>query len=159
MSTRPNDRTTVAVPVARSAGVAKSMRGNRRKDTSPERGVRSALHRRGWRFRVDIRLSAGGRRPRPDVVFTRWRVAVFIDGCFWHVCPEHGSRPKTNTAYWGPKLDRNVERDALDQQALTADGWRVVRIWEHVALVDAVAEIEAALHLAGATSARSDLNP
>lgn len=83
----------IEVPVAprsTSEGVARSMAGNRRRDTAPELMLRSALHKRGWRYRVDMRLaSSGGERPGPDLVFTRRRVAVFVDGCFWHCCPEH----------------------------------------------------------------------
>ena len=104
------------------------MRGNRRRDTSPELRLRRELHRRGRRFRVDERVKVEARRcPRPDILFTRWRVAIFVDGCFWHCCPEHGKPPKTNGAYWGPKLARNVERDAEDTAVLQAAGWKVLR--------------------------------
>jgi DNA mismatch endonuclease (patch repair protein) len=75
-------------------------------------------------------------------------VAVFVDGCFWHQCPEHGSSPKTNTAYWEPKLARNVARDRLDDAALTKAGWSVVRIWEHVDPEEALARVERALRRA-----------
>ena len=85
------------------------------------------------------------RRPRPDIVFTRQRIAVFVDGCFWHCCPEHGSRPKSNTDYWEPKLRRNVQRDRLNDEALYLAGWTVVRLWEHVPLHDAVERVERAL--------------
>jgi DNA mismatch endonuclease (patch repair protein) len=124
------------------------MQGNRRRDTTPEVRLRRALHKRGWRFRVDLRIPAAGRRPRPDIAFTRHKVAVFIDGCFWHGCPEHGSAPKTNRSYWGPKLRRNLERDLMDELALAATGWTVVRLWEHVDLEDALARVEDALQLA-----------
>jgi DNA mismatch endonuclease (patch repair protein) len=144
------DRVAVPVPVASSVGVARSMRGNRRRDTSPERRLRSALHRRGWRFRVDLPVLIESKRARPDLAFTRKRVAVFVDGCFWHCCPEHGRPPLSNTAYWGPKLARNAQRDQLDTERLQAAGWWVVRVWEHVPLEDAVATVERALHLAEA---------
>ena len=121
------------------------MRANRRRDTVPERRLRSALHRRGWRFRVDLPVETAVRRVRPDIVFTRRRVAVFVDGCFWHACPEHGQQPITNAFYWGPKLRRNVERDQADTDLLERDGWTVVRIWEHEPACDAVASIEEAL--------------
>ncbi|PZF02828.1 very short patch repair endonuclease [Curtobacterium sp. MCLR17_040] len=117
-------------PAATAAGVAKSMRGNRARNTAPELAIRRALHRRGARFRVDFRLQPP-MRTRADVVFTRQRVAVFIDGCFWHGCPAHGTTPKTNTDYWGPKLARNRERDADTTVALQASGWTVLRFWEH----------------------------
>jgi DNA mismatch endonuclease (patch repair protein) len=68
---------------------------------------------------------------RPDVIFTRWRIAVFVDGCFWHGCPLHGSTPRSNTEYWMPKLQRNRDRDCEAVQALAAAGWRSVRVWEH----------------------------
>jgi len=140
--------TPVRVPVASSPGVARSMRGNRRRDTSPERRLRSALHRRGWRFRVDVPIEVGSKRARPDLAFTRMRVAVFVDGCFWHSCPEHGRPPLSNTGYWGPKLARNAQRDRQDTDLLRAAGWQVVRVWEHVPLGDAIVEVERALHLA-----------
>lgn len=75
------------------------MRGNRRRDTAPELRLRSALHARGWRFRVDLPIAVDGGRARPDLVFTRWRVAVFVDGCFWHSCPVHGRPPLSNSGY------------------------------------------------------------
>jgi len=84
----------------------------RRRDTKPELALRRALHGRGYRYRKDLRLDLdSGARVRPDIVFTARRVAVFVDGCFWHCCPEHGTRPANNTWYWEPKLARNVERD------------------------------------------------
>ncbi len=122
------------------------MRAIRRADTKPEIALRSALHRRGYRFRKDYRLELnGGARVRPDIAFTARRVAVFVDGCFWHACPEHGHDPAVNEWYWAPKLRRNVERDRIADAALAGAGWRVVRIWEHVPLSDAVAAVAAAL--------------
>jgi DNA mismatch endonuclease (patch repair protein) len=107
------------------------MRANRRTGTTPELRVRSALHRLGLRFRADYQVNADGLRVRPDVVFTARRVAVFVDGCFWHGCSEHGSMPKANADYWTPKLQRNMERDKDVDARLHAAGWAVVRIWEH----------------------------
>lgn len=107
------------------------MRGNRRVDTSPERLVRSLLHRRGLRFRKNAALTVDGVRVTADIVFPSKRIAVFIDGCFWHGCPEHGRRPKANPAYWNAKLARNVERDARNTALLVAAGWTVLRHWEH----------------------------
>lgn len=111
------------------------MRANRRRDTEPERRVRTLLHAGGMRFRVDLPVAAGRARPvRPDIAFTRGCLAVFIDGCFWHGCPEHGRRPQVkNRHYWGPKIARNVERDIEHTQALAASGWTVLRFWEHEA--------------------------
>jgi DNA mismatch endonuclease (patch repair protein) len=107
------------------------MRRNPRRDTGPEIALRSELHRRGLRFRKDLPLRVPGRVVRPDVVFTRARVAVFVDGCFWHACPIHGNQPRANTEYWRPKLARNVARDRAVDSALQAAGWRVLRAWEH----------------------------
>jgi DNA mismatch endonuclease (patch repair protein) len=107
------------------------MRRNPRRDTVPERAVRSELHRRGLRFRKDLPLRVPGRVVRPDVVFTRARLAVFVDGCFWHRCPKHGNVPRANGDYWRPKLERNVARDRAVDAALGEVGWRVLRAWEH----------------------------
>lgn len=84
----------------------------------------------GLRYRVDRRPDPSIRR-RADIVFTKAKVAVFVDGCFWHNCPEHGPMPSRNVAYWEPKLHRNAERDAETNQLLTERGWEVIRVWEH----------------------------
>lgn len=117
----------------------------RRSDTKPEVALRSLLHRRGRRFRKDYRLDLPDARVRPDLVFTKSRVAVFVDGCFWHVCPVHGREPTHNEWYWSPKLQRNVERDRLADAALAAAGWKVVRVWEHVPPHEAARLIEGIL--------------
>jgi DNA mismatch endonuclease (patch repair protein) len=135
-----------AYPKASSPGRSANMRAIRRTDTKPELALRRALHRLGYRFRKDYRLDlATGRRVRPDIVFTRRRIAVFVDGCFWHACPEHGSKPAVNQGYWNPKLQRNTERDRAADAALELAGWQVVRLWEHVPLDDAVTAVVAAL--------------
>jgi DNA mismatch endonuclease (patch repair protein) len=85
------------------------------------------------------------RRVRADVAFPARRVAVFLDGCFWHRCPEHGNVPSANSAYWAPKLQKNVDRDRAVDAGLGEVGWRVVRVWEHVEPIDAVAEVRSAL--------------
>ena len=121
------------------------MRANKRRDTRPERALRSELHRRGLRFRVDYPVPVEGRSPRADIAFTRKRLAVFVDGCFWHGCPEHSQRPRANSDYWGPKLARNIERDRDQTARLEAAGWRVIRIWEHEPLSAAVARVAAGL--------------
>jgi DNA mismatch endonuclease, patch repair protein len=95
--------------------------------TQPELAIRSELHRRGLRYRVNARGLPG----RPDIVFTRARIAVQVDGCFWHGCPEHGSVPKSNTEWWRTKLEANRERDVRNDATLSADGWLVIRVWEH----------------------------
>jgi DNA mismatch endonuclease, patch repair protein len=121
------------------------MRANRRTDTKPELALRRALHRQGYRYRKDYRLDLTGARVRPDIAFTARRVAVFVDGCFWHCCPQHGTQPAANTWYWAPKLARNVERDRAADAALAEAGWRVVRVWEHESLDGAVAAVVSAL--------------
>jgi DNA mismatch endonuclease (patch repair protein) len=129
-------------PHPSSPGRSANMRANRRTDTKPELALRRALHKRGYRFRKDYRLDLdGGRRVRPDIAFTARRVAVFVDGCFWHACPEHGSKPRANDWYWTPKLARNVERDRVADQTLASAGWHVVRIWEHESLEQALAAV------------------
>jgi DNA mismatch endonuclease, patch repair protein len=107
------------------------MLANRRRDTGPELSLRSLLHRSGLRFRCDYPVATPSRRIRIDIAFTRWRLAVFVDGCFWHCCPEHSSVPRANEAYWRPKLARNVNRDHEVDGALRAAGWLVLRFWEH----------------------------
>jgi DNA mismatch endonuclease (patch repair protein) len=121
------------------------MKANRRADTKSELALRSALHALGYRYRKDFRLDLPARRVRPDIAFTARRVAVFVDGCFWHACPDHGSQPKNNEWYWSPKLARNVERDRAADAALTQAGWTVVRLWEHVPVTEAVALVTAAV--------------
>jgi len=119
-------------------------------DTKPELALRHALHRLGYRYRKDYRLDLdSGRRVRPDIAFTARKVAVFVDGCFWHACPEHGSRPRANEWYWGPKLIKNVERDRVNDAALILAGWTVIRLWEHVPLDQAVTTVVAALTATG----------
>ncbi|SEB44948.1 T/G mismatch-specific endonuclease [Amycolatopsis tolypomycina] len=131
-------------PAASSEGRSRNMRANRRADTKPEVALRSALHRLGYRYRKDFRLDLPeGVRVRPDIVFTARKVAVFVDGCFWHVCPEHGREPTSNEWYWTPKLRRNVERDQAANEALVRAGWRVVRVWEHLPIGEAVAVVTA----------------
>lgn len=133
----------VPYPEPRDAAATKVGKGNRRTDTKPEVALRSELHRRGLRFRKDHPIRVEGRRPiRPDVVFTRARVAVFVDGCFWHGCPEHQVVPKSNPDYWIPKLRRNVERDREASAILAAAGWTVLRFWEHEDPAQAAAGIE-----------------
>lgn len=100
----------------------------RGRDTGPERSIRSLLHSRGFRFRVHHRVLG---ICRTDIAFTRLRVAIFIDGCFWHGCPLHGVRPKNNAEFWTEKLSRNRQRDQRQTQDLEASGWSVLRFWEH----------------------------
>jgi len=110
------------------------MRANRKSNTGPELRLRSLLHRRGLRFRVNREVVIPGLRVRPDVVFVGRRVAVFVDGCFWHSCRWHGTRPRVNTHYWLPKLARVKARDRRVRTLLTSAGWKVVRLWEHLSV-------------------------
>jgi DNA mismatch endonuclease (patch repair protein) len=130
-------------PHPSSAAATAVMRGNRRKNTRPERVLRSELHALGLRFRVDHMIDTGGHRVRADIAFTRPRVAVFVDGCFWHGCPEHGNQPRVNTGYWGPKLRRNFNRDRRNDRELAAAGWTVLRVWEHEEPADVARRIRA----------------
>ena len=111
-------------PAAATPHVRTRMQRVRRRDTAAEVAVRSALHRRGLRYRVDVRPIASLRR-RADIVFRREKVAVFVDGCFWHGCAEHRGPPKTNTAWWQAKIERNRARDRNTDAQLFAEGWSV----------------------------------
>jgi DNA mismatch endonuclease (patch repair protein) len=138
-------RVRVGYPLPSSEAVTRVMRGNRRSDTRLEIRVRSELHRRGLRFRKQLLIIAGDVRVRADVAFPRQRLAVFLDGCFWHRCPEHGNSPRANSDYWSTKLDRNVERDQRVLVALDAAGWSVLRIWEHVPASFAADQVQTVL--------------
>ncbi len=127
-----------------SAGVSERMSRVRGRDTAPELELRSELHRRGLRYRVD-RRPLKGIPSRADLVFGPAKVAVYVDGCFWHSCPEHGTMPRSNEAFWQEKLGRNRERDAAVNDALAAAGWTVVRVWEHEAISAAADRVEAAV--------------
>jgi len=132
----------MSAPAASSPEASKRMKANRRSDTAPEVALRSALHKRGLRFRVDFSLAKLGLRARPDLVFTKQQLAVFVDGCFWHRCPEHATKPKANAAYWQAKLDANVQRDLRNNEILSKAGWSVIRIWTHEATEDAASKVE-----------------
>ncbi|MFW3171155.1 very short patch repair endonuclease [Geodermatophilus sp. CPCC 206100] len=120
------------------------MQTQRRRDTRPELALRQELHRRGRRFFVD-RAPLRGVRRRADLVFPRHRLAVFVDGCFWHACPEHGRVPRSNVDWWRKKLAGNAARDRDTDEQLAAEGWRVVRVWEHEPLDAAAGRVEIAL--------------
>ncbi|MCY3786885.1 MAG: very short patch repair endonuclease [bacterium] len=120
--------------------VRRSMVANRSRDTKPELHVRSAVHRRGLRFRVSVRPIA--ELPRTaDMVFRPAKVAVFIDGCFWHGCPEHYVEPRTNADYWSAKIARNKGRDSDTDQRLRDAGWTVLRYWEHEPIEEVAEDI------------------
>lgn len=125
-------------PTPLDGAVARQMQRMRRASTSPELALRRELHGRGLRFRVNH----SGMPGRPDIVFTRTRLAVFVDGCFWHCCPIHFVMPKNNRGFWQEKLDRNVARDREKDEALISAGWRVLHVWEHEDPVTAADLIE-----------------
>jgi len=106
------------------------MRRTRRRDTSCEMAIRRELHAMGLRYRVDHPLPFDRRR-RADILFTKAKVAVFVDGCFWHGCPEHGTLPKANESWWKEKIDANKRRDTDTVRQLELLDWTVLRFWEH----------------------------
>lgn len=138
----------MTTPSPSSSDARERMRSQRRRDTAPEMVYRRALFSLGLRYRVDLRIPP--LRRRGDIVFTRWKVIVFVDGCFWHACPSHGTVPRANGDWWLAKLRANVHRDRETDDLLRAAGWRVVRIWEHEAPQMALPRILAALGAAGA---------
>ena len=117
------------------------MRSNRGKDTLPELLARSALHKAGYRF-FKNRKPLAGVRCEVDIIFVRARLAIFIDGCFWHGCPTHATWPATNRDWWAQKLNSNRARDKANSQALQRAGWSVLRVWAHDAPEVLVAEVE-----------------
>ncbi|MFG3005738.1 very short patch repair endonuclease [Streptomyces calvus] len=114
------------------------------KDTGVELAVRRLLHAAGLRYRVEYPVPGMARR-RLDVAFTRAKVAVLIDGCFWHGCPVHATQPKANAEWWRKKLDRNMARDRETTEHLIAQGWTVLRFWEHEAPEEVAAQVAAAV--------------
>ena len=129
---------------AASADTRKRMAATRGRDNPREVQIRSTLHRMGRRFRTHHRVIEGSKRT-VDIAFTRAKVAVFLDGCFWHGCPIHGTLPKANSDWWAIKLLNNQARDLDTDAAMDVQGWRVVRVWEHVPLSQAVTLIEEAV--------------
>lgn len=133
-------------PVPSDAGVSVRMSRQVTTGTTPELDLRRELHRRGLRYRVDYRFKEQGlTRRRSDLAFTRQRVAVFVDGCFWHACPSHATSPKANAEWWAAKLAKNVARDRETDQRLGGAGWIVVRVWEHEDMRRAADRIETAV--------------
>ena len=116
----------------------------KRKDNDAELAVRRLLHAAGYRYRVHYPVP-GLQRRTIDIAFTRAKVAVFIDGCFWHGCPEHGTRPLANAGWWEQKLAANGARDRDTARHLREQGWRVLRAWEHAQPAEVVADVEQAL--------------
>lgn len=125
-------------PTPLSSAVSQQMRRMPRAGTGPELVLRKELHRRGLRFRIHPPRMPG----RPDIVMSGARLAIFVDGCFWHACREHGTLPKNNREWWQDKLRRNSERDREKDAALEAQGWAVIHIWEHTPTADAADTVE-----------------
>ncbi|WP_285781698.1 very short patch repair endonuclease [Microbispora sp. NBRC 16548] len=137
---------------ASSEGTRASMRSNRPRDTKPELALRRAVHALGLRYNVAARPLPAVRRTA-DMVFPRIRVAVFLDGCFWHGCPAHHSVAKTNADYWAEKVRRNRERDLETDRMLREAGWSVIRIWEHENPVEAAHRVAEAVRAIRASRA------
>lgn len=116
------------------------MQANKGRDTKPELALRRAAHALGLRYRVSARPMPAIRRTA-DLVFTRRKVAVFLDGCFWHGCPDHHTKAATNAGYWAEKVRRNRERDAETDRLLQEAGWTVIRVWEHEDPTEAASKI------------------
>lgn len=123
--------------------VRRRMETQRTRDTDPELALRRELHRRGLRYRIHC-APLPDKRFKADIIFPRSRVAIFVDGCFWHSCPDHGVLPKHNRKWWAAKLRTNRDRDARIDAELRAEGWLPVRAWEHH---DAVATAENIVNL------------
>ncbi|MBO9740721.1 very short patch repair endonuclease [Xanthomonas axonopodis pv. begoniae] len=137
-----------------SIAVSRRMAHTRGKDNPRERELRSALHRQGLRFRIHHAIP--GTKRSIDIAFTKWRLAVFCDGCFWHGCPIHATTPKTNREWWNNKIATNKARDLDTDARLKSAGWTALRIWEHVTLDDAVALIRSQLQqISACTPARA----
>ena len=135
----------VPYPEPTSASATAIGRANRRTDTKAEVELRRILHARGRRYRKDHLIRAGGLRTHADLAFTAVSLAVFVDGCFWHACPDHFWMPRANVAYWQPKTAANIAWDRQVDAARAANGSSVLRVWEYVAATDAATTVVEAL--------------
>lgn len=133
-------RPSMADMTPSSPEVSARMAKVRNRGTAAEMAIRRELHRQGMRYRVNPRMGELG-RTSPDIAFTRMRVAIFVDGCFWHQCPAHATFPHANSDWWAEKLDMNVQRDTNTSKRLEGLGWTVIRIWEHEDPIEAVNRI------------------
>jgi DNA mismatch endonuclease, patch repair protein len=140
------------MPAASSPAASSRMQRQRRRDTAPELALRSELHRRGLRYRVNAPIF--NPRRRHDIVFNRVKVVVEVRGCFWHGCSEHGTSPKANAAWWRRKIDENRRRDQDTDRRLADEGWRLVVVWEHEPYLEAADRVEAAVTSASADRLR-----
>ena len=144
-------------PLAASPETHRKMAAVGRRDTPQEMAIRKALFQAGCRYRVQFRPLAD-HRWTADIAFTRARVLVFVDGCYWHGCPIHGSIPKSNGEWWTAKIGRNVERDCEATRVLTERGWTVLRIWSHEKPADAAQAVLQVLRRGPSRSQRSGSN-
>lgn len=145
-------------PGASSAEISARMSQARRRDTAPELALRRLLHARGLRYRVAWQVP-GYRRRTIDIAFTKQKLAVFVDGCFWHGCPEHGTSPRVNEDWWRVKLAATAARDSHTSQILRAAGWHVIRVWEHEPPQEAVSRIAQLLDRVAREDPREPLKP
>lgn len=145
ISRRGAQSTTLDRSFASSATIRRKMQRQQSRNTAPELALRRVLHSLGLRYRVD-RAPLPDLRRRADVVLGASRVAVYVDGCFWHVCPQHGTWPRANAEWWKTKLERNRARDVDTNIRLEAEGWKVIRVWEHEPAEAAAVRIAALVH-------------
>jgi DNA mismatch endonuclease (patch repair protein) len=144
--------------VPSSAAVSAQMSRFPRRDTAPEVAVRQLLHARGMRYRVHLPVP-GIRRRTIDIAFTQGKIAIFVDGCYWHGCPEHGRLPHSNSAWWSEKLQRNRRRDVQTTAHLHSLGWQVLRAWEHEDPYDVTKLVEELVLRSTGRKPSADRNP
>ena len=149
------DRGQMRLSTLSHGGASTRMRNQRERNTGPEMTLRAKLHRLGLRFRIHVRPVDGLRR-EADIVFRPARTAVFVDGCFWHGCPDHATWPKVNGAFWKAKIEANQARDLATNVLLGANGWEVIRVWEHEDMDSAAVKI---LETVGARRSRRKSRP
>lgn len=133
-----------ADPAPLSEAIRLKMVAQPSRDTKPELLLRRALHALGYRYRLNVRVPGAPRRSI-DIAFPGRKLAIMVDGCYWHCCPEHGHTPKNNAQWWAEKLSNNTRRDVETTQLLEDAGWRVLRIWEHETVSEAVQRVKEAL--------------
>lgn len=133
-------------PGASSAAAERRMRATAQRDTPGELALRAQLRRLGLRYRVNVILP--GTRRTADVAFIGLRIAVFVDGCFWHGCPQHATWPKANAGWWREKIEGNMARDTDTTAKLRNAGWQVLRFWTHESPELAAAEVAKAVRSA-----------
>lgn len=129
-ATRTAHPSTAGISFASTSGIRRKMQAQQSRDTVPELALRQAVHALSLRYRVD-RAPIKGLRRRADLVFGQVKLAVYVDGCFWHVCPDHGNWPRVHEAWWRAKLERNKAGDRSTDERLREAGWTVLRVWEH----------------------------